>query len=66
MQRIWGLGMNSDSISVIWDCVWCLFSFSFNRLRESSVISGRATDVSLSTDLITERLSVVKGRASSR
>lgn len=66
MQRIWGLGIESDDIRVVRDCTACVFAFCFNGLLESSVMSILFEDVVVAADEILARLSVVKGRSASR
>ena len=57
--------MKSQDLNVIRDAAMCVFAYSFNGLRESSVASLLANNVSFIADSMTARLSVVKGRAAS-
>lgn len=65
-QRIWALGMQSASAIEVRNFFACTFAYFFNGLRESSVISLRTLDVSLDEKVVTARLSIVKGRSTSR
>ena len=66
IKAIWELGMTSQNRNVIRDAAMCVFAYSLNGLRESSVASLLANNVSFTADSMTARLSVIKGRASSR
>jgi len=66
IQAIWGLGMSTSSPSILRDCAMTLLSYCFNGLRESSVVSLQAQNVTVDEDHIHARLSVVKGRQASR
>lgn len=65
MQQVWSLGMSSESPSLVRDCAMLTFSYCMNGLRESSVLSILAGNVTLETDRVTARLSVMKGREAS-
>lgn len=65
MQRIWGLGMSSYVPQTVRDCAACVFAFCFNGVRDSSVMSIRSSNVSLTRLSMRARLSVVKGKVAS-
>ena len=66
LQRIWGLGMSTTSVSVLRDSAACVSAFCFNGLRESSVLSLQEDAVCINDFKVTARLSVVKGQSASR
>lgn len=66
VQQIWALGMSTESPPVVRDASMCVFAFCLNGLRESSVESLLSTNVALSSEECTARLSKVKGRHASQ
>ena len=66
MQQVWGMGMYTQSPSLLRDAAVCLFAYVMNGLRESLVMTITVEDVELSDEVMSARLSKVKGKAASR
>lgn len=66
VQRIWGMGMSTDSPALLRDAALCVFAYCMNGLRESSVLSILHTNVAMDSNKLTARLSVVKGKPASQ
>ena len=66
MQQVWGTDMSTQSPSLLRDAAVCLFAYAMNGLRESSVMTITVGDVELSDEVMSARLSKVKGKAASR
>ena len=66
MHQVWGMGMSTQSPSLLRDAAVCLFAYVMNGLRESSVMTVTVENVDLSDEVISARLSKVKGKAASR
>ena len=66
MQQVWFDGMKENvNPRVARDAAMLVLSYSLNGLRESSVLSLQAANVTLCPDSITARLSVVNGKMAS-
>ena len=65
VQRIWALGMETSSLSLLRDAAIVLFAYLLNGLRESSVASLKTSNIILTESNIVARLSVVKGQQAS-
>ena len=66
VQRMWCLGMTTESLPTLRDCAVCVFAFCFNGLRESSVLSMQTAGVRIDEPVMSARLCVVKGRQASK
>lgn len=66
IQHMWGLGMSTTDPRMLRDCAAVVFSFTVNGLRESSVLTIKEQDVSLSETTLVARLSVWKGKRGSQ
>lgn len=66
MQRIWGLGMSTETPSVPRDCAKFIFAYCLNVLRESPVESILDSKVSLDANVMTARVYMVKGKQASQ
>ena len=58
--------MSTQSPSLLRDAEVCLFAYAVNGLRESSVMTITVDDVKLSDEVMSARLSMVKGKAACR
>lgn len=56
MMKVWALSMSSPTLSTIRDCAASVFSFCFNGLRESTVMSIYASKVAFAEDTMAVRL----------
>lgn len=66
MQQVWfdGMAENADARAVR-DASMLVLSYCLNGLRESSVLSLQTANVALSTESISARISIVKGKMAS-
>lgn len=63
MHQVLGIGMSTTSPSLLRDAAACMFAYAMNGLRESSVMTIAAEHVQLSDEVMSARLSKMKGKA---
>ena len=56
MLMIWNFGMRTPVLSVLRDCVVCVFSYCLNGLRGSSTMTLEASKVHIGGNALTARL----------
>lgn len=66
MLAVYQLGMESVDLRTVRDCAALTFAYCFNGLRESSTMSLKESNVSISAEAMTTRVSIWKGRSASQ
>lgn len=66
LHHIFDVGMHATDIATVRDVAIVLLEYFFNGMRESSVVSFKDADTTLSNQIMTHCLSVLKGKQASR